>query len=140
MKDEIIKKSNLKVGQEVIFIWSGKNKYGVIEVRKSRSKKFYYSVRCDDGKLYEDMQVDDSNVGSILTRESNIVIPIIKQRRSNPIVIPEQLIDAVIEEPEDEFLVMERDQELDLEDHGMIVESDDDHDEMPDIPDYDEEN
>jgi hypothetical protein len=68
-----VKKNHYKVGQAVVFIWSGKKKMGVIEERRPKNKKIFYSVRGDDGKLYEGMHVDDSEVAAILSHETRIV-------------------------------------------------------------------
>lgn len=68
-----VRKNHYKVGQTVVFIWSGKKRVGVIEERRPKNKKIFYNVRGDDGKLYEGMHVDDSEVAAILSHESRIV-------------------------------------------------------------------
>ena len=68
-----VRKNHYKVGQPVVFIWSGKKRMGVIEERRPKNKKIFYNVRGDDGKLYEGMHVDDSEVAAILSHESRIV-------------------------------------------------------------------
>lgn len=68
-----VRKNHYKVGQTVVFIWCGKKRIGVIEERKPKNKKIFYNVRGDDGKLYEEMYVDDSQVAAILSHESRIV-------------------------------------------------------------------
>lgn len=68
-----VRKNHYKVGQTVVFIWSGKKRIGVIEERRPKNKKIFYNVRGDDGKLYEGMHVDDSEVAAILSHESRIV-------------------------------------------------------------------
>jgi hypothetical protein len=68
-----VKKNHYKLGQTIVFIWSGKLRMGVIEERKPKNKKIFYNVRGDDGKLYEGMHVDDSEVAAILSYETRIV-------------------------------------------------------------------
>jgi hypothetical protein len=76
-----VKKNHYKVGQAVVFIWSGKKKMGVIEERRPKNKKIFYSVRGDDGKLYEGMHVDDSEVAAILSHETRIVSESLEKKK-----------------------------------------------------------
>jgi hypothetical protein len=68
-----VRKNHYKLGQTIVFIWSGKRRMGVIEERRPKNKKIFYNVRGDDGKLYEGMHVDDSEVAAILSYETRIV-------------------------------------------------------------------
>jgi hypothetical protein len=68
-----VRKNHYKLGQTIVFIWSGKRRMGVIEERRPKNKKIFYNVRGDDGKLYEGMYVDDSEVAAILSYETRIV-------------------------------------------------------------------
>jgi hypothetical protein len=68
-----VRKNHYKLGQTIVFIWSGKRRMGIIEERRPKNKKIFYNVRGDDGKLYEGMHVDDSEVAAILSYETRIV-------------------------------------------------------------------
>ena len=68
-----VKKNHYRLGQDVVFIWSGKLRMGNIEERRPKNKKIFYNVRGDDGKLYEHMHVDDSEIAAILSHETAIV-------------------------------------------------------------------
>jgi hypothetical protein len=68
-----VRKNHYKLGQTVCFIWSGVKKLGVIEERRPKSKKIFYNVRGEDGKLYENLYVDNSLIAAILSNETRIV-------------------------------------------------------------------
>jgi hypothetical protein len=77
-----VRKNHYKVGQDVVFIWSGRKKLGVVEERRPRNKKVFYNVRCDDGKLYEELYVDNSEIAAILSYETSIVGEALKKQRA----------------------------------------------------------
>jgi hypothetical protein len=68
-----VKKNHYRLGQDVVFIWSGKLRMGNIEERRPKNKKIFYNVRGDDGKLYEHLYVDDSEIAAILSHETAII-------------------------------------------------------------------
>lgn len=91
-----VRKNHYKVGQDVVFIWSGRKKLGVVEERRPRNKKVFYNVRCDDGKLYEELYVDNSEIAAILSYETSIVGEALKKQRS-------ETKEVSISEPVEEF-------------------------------------
>lgn len=68
-----VRKNHYRIGQTVCFIWSGVRKLGTIEERRPKNKKIFYNVRGEDGKLYENLYVDDSLIAAILSVETRIV-------------------------------------------------------------------
>ena len=68
-----VRKNHYKLGQLVCFVWSGTKKLGKIEERRPKNKKIFYNVRGEDGKLYENLYVDDSLIAAILSNETRIV-------------------------------------------------------------------
>lgn len=68
-----VRKNHYKLGQTVCFIWSGVKRLGTIEERRPKSKKIFYNVRGEDGKLYENLYVDNSLIAAILSNETRIV-------------------------------------------------------------------
>jgi hypothetical protein len=69
-----VRKNHYKLGQYVCYIWSGVKKVGIIEERRPKNKKIFYNVRGEDGKLYENLYVDDSLISAILSNETKIIL------------------------------------------------------------------
>jgi hypothetical protein len=101
-----VRKNHYKLGQTIVFIWSGKRRMGVIEERRPKNKKIFYNVRGDDGKLYEGMYVDDSEVAAILSYETRIVNESMEKKKLSK-------IESKTEETETEESVLEEFESLD---------------------------
>lgn len=76
------KKIHYSVNQPVVFVWSRNKKYGTIQSRSLKGKKMYYDVLGDDGKVYEELYTDDSEIACILTRETDIVLKALEKRKA----------------------------------------------------------
>ena len=94
-----VRKNHYRVGQDVVFIWSGRKKLGVVEERRPKNKKIFYNVRCDDGKLYEELYVDNSEIAAILSHETEIVGIALKKQKAEA----KEAAIAELEAPVEEF-------------------------------------
>jgi hypothetical protein len=88
-----VRKNHYRVGQTICFIWSGVKKLGSIEERRPKNKKIFYNVRGEDGKLYENLYVDDSMIAAILSLETKIVEASFKKKlgkKAEILEVPEE--------------------------------------------------
>lgn len=76
------KKLHYSINQPVVFNWSRVKKYGTIFSRTLRGKKMYYDVLGDDGKVYEDLYTDDSEIACILSKETAILTKALEQKKA----------------------------------------------------------
>ena len=91
------KKLHYPLNYTVVFLWSGVKRIGKIHSRTLRGKKMYYDVLGENGKIYEELYTDDSEIACILAKETSVINKSLEKKlsesKNSTISVPEQVDD-----------------------------------------------